>query len=77
MDDLDAGVIVAVVPQLLGSLTDATPIHVPIRSMDELLHDLAHGHCKMSAQRIDYTEVVLGNDVLASSEWAEVDYVVE
>mgnify|MGYP003637730096 CR=1 FL=1 len=77
MDDLDARIVVAVVPQFVRSLTDASPIHRSVWLMYELLHNLPDGHGEIASKGVDDAEVILCDDVLASSERSEPDHVVE
>ena len=77
MYDLDAGIVIAVVPQFLGCLADTLPVHRAVFAMNKLLNDLADSHCEVTTQGIHHTKVVLGNHILASSERAETDHVIK
>ena len=75
VDDLDALVVVLLVPQPLDGLGDVRPVLGAVALDDELLDHLRHAHRELAAQRVDVAVFVLSDDVLACSERAERDDV--
>ena len=77
MDDWNQFIKVLSVPQVFSCSAHSFPIKPSVCLDHKLAHDLSYSHCEVSTNGVDLTEVVLGNHILTSREWAEADHTVK